>query len=99
MPGSYPSEPLHADINWSEEDNERNSKRYQIWFEDIQSGFAKPHVRTAIDGLGQFTALIEVEQVVFELRCRIDLNLSILAARVADKDAQALFHKTLSQRP
>lgn len=99
MAKPYPSEPLHADINWSEEDNERNSKRYQIWFEDIQSGFVRPHVRTAIDGSGEFTALIEVEDVVFEVRCRIDLNLTLLAARVATQNAQAIFHETLSQRP
>lgn len=97
MPKPFPSEPLHADINWSEEDNTRNSERYGISFEDIQSGFAKTHVRTAISGQGDFRALIEVENIIFDVRCRIDLNLTIIAADVATKDAQAIYHQTLSQ--
>jgi len=97
MAKPFPSEPLHVDINWSEEDNIRNSERYGISFEDIQSGFAKPHVRTAISGKGDFRALIEVENIVFDVRCRIDLNLTLIAADVATKDAQAIYYQTLSQ--
>lgn len=97
MPKPFPSEPLHADINWSEEDNTRNSERYGISFEDIQSGFAKPHVRTAISRQGDFHALIEVENIVFDVRCRIDLNLTLIAAKVATKHDQAIYRETLSQ--
>lgn len=92
-------EPHFADINWSEEDNKRNSDQYGISFEDIQSGIAKPHVRTAVDRLGEFRTLIEVEGIVFDVRCRIDPNLVIIAADVATHDAQTTFRKTLSQRP
>jgi uncharacterized DUF497 family protein len=99
MSKPYPSEPLHADINWSEEDNKRNGEKYGISFEDIQSGFARPHVRQALTGQGEFIALIEVETVVFEVRCRIDLNLTIIAADVATPHAQTTYRKTLSQRP
>jgi len=97
MAKPFPSEPLHADINWSEEDNTRNSERYGIRFELIQSGFAKPHVRSALGKQGEFVALIEVDSVIFEVRCRIDVNLTIIAADVATQDAQATFRKALSQ--
>lgn len=93
-----PSEPLHAHINWSEEDNEANGRKYGIWFEDIESGFAKLHVRISIASSEDFIALVEVQGTVFQLRCRIDLNLTIVAADVATKDAQAIYHQTLSQR-
>jgi spore coat polysaccharide biosynthesis protein SpsF (cytidylyltransferase family) len=99
MAKPYSAEPVHADINWSEEDNRSNSRKYKIWFEDIQSGFAKPHVRVSVSGPDDFIALIEVNQIVFEVRCRLDYNLTILAADVATTDAQAIFHKTLSERP
>ena len=88
MPKPYTSEPLHADINRSEEDNKRNGERYGISFEYIQSGFARSHVRQALTRHGEFIALIEVEGVVFEVRCRIDLNLTIIAADVATQNAQ-----------
>lgn len=97
MSKPYPSEPLHADINWSEEDNKRNSEKYGISFEYIQSGFARPHVRRALTRQGEFIALIEVEMVVFEVRCRIDLNLTIIAADVATQDAKDHYYQTLSQ--
>lgn len=99
MAKPYPSEPLHADINWSEEDNKRNSEKYGISFEYIQSGFARSHVRQALTKPGEFIALIEVESVVFVVRCRIDLNLTIIAPDVATRDAQTTYRKTLSQRP
>ena len=54
----------------------------------MQSGFARPHLRTAISRQGDFRALIEVENIVFEVRCRIDLNLTIIAADVATQNAQ-----------
>lgn len=94
----FPSEPLHANINWSEEDNVRNGQRYGIWFEDIQSGFARAHVRVALNGPDDFIALVEVEGVVFEVRCRFDLNLILMAADVATTDAKETFYKTLSQQ-
>lgn len=96
MSEPFPSEPLHADINWSEEDNAKNGQKYNIWFEDIESGFAKPHVRVAINGPNDFIALIEVESIVFEVRCKVDLNLMILAADVATSNAKETFYKTLA---
>ncbi|MFN3313397.1 MAG: hypothetical protein ACK46Q_08015 [Hyphomonas sp.] len=98
MSTPFPSEPLHADIIWTEEDNERNGQTYGIWFEDIRSGFARLHVRVAVAGPDDFIALIEVEGMIFEVRCRVDMSLRILAADVATTDAKQTFHKTLSQR-
>lgn len=63
----------------------------------MQSGFARPHLRTAISRQGDFRALIEVENIVFDVRCRIELNLTLIAADVATKDGQAIYHQTLSQ--
>lgn len=97
MPKPYLSEPLHADINWSEEDNKRNSDRYRVWFEDIESGFAKPHVRTDIQDNGEFTALLEVENIIFNVRCLTGLSLTIIAAKVATKHDQTIYRETLSQ--
>lgn len=68
MAHPFPSEPVHADINWSEEDNKSNSQKYGIRFEDIQSGFANPHVRLPVTGPDDFIAVIEVDHVVFEVR-------------------------------
>lgn len=99
MPSPFPSEPLHADINWSEEDNKANGQKYGIWFEDIQSGFAKPHVRVTVGHPGYFIAFVEVQGTVFQVRCRTDLNLTIFAASVATSNDKDLFHKTLSQSP
>ena len=97
MPEPYASELLRADINWSEEDIQRNSERYAVRFQDIRSGFARPRVRTAIDDHSEFTALVEAEGVVFNVRCRVDLNLTIIAAKVATKDDQTAYRKALSQ--
>jgi uncharacterized DUF497 family protein len=97
MATPFPAEPLHVDINWSEEDNKSNGRKYNIWFEDIQSGFVKLHVRWPIDGPDNFIALIEVGRIIFEVRCKLDYNLTILAVDVATKDAEATFYKTLSQ--
>jgi hypothetical protein len=99
MAQPYISEPLHADINWSEEHNERNNQDFGIWFEDILSGFAKSHVRQAFEGTDQFIAMIEVGQTVFEVWCRTSLGLTILAADVASAHAQETYYKTLSQSP
>ncbi|MEQ9505921.1 MAG: hypothetical protein RLO80_06585 [Hyphomonas sp.] len=97
MAKPFLSEPLHADINWSEEDNKRNSERYLVWFEDIESGFARPHVRTDIQDNGEFTALLEVENIIFNVRCRAGLSLTIIAAAVATSHDKATYYKTLSQ--
>ena len=97
MNAAFPSEPHHGNIDWDEKDNEKNRRKYKIAFEDIQSGFAKAHVRLALQGPKDFISLIEVQGIVFEARCRFDLHLTIFAVDVATQDAKAKFYKTLSQ--
>ena len=94
---SFPAEPHHGNIDWTEEDNARNQQKFGIAFEDILSGFAKPHVRQIVSGPDDFIALIEVQGVVFEVRCKFDLHLSLVAARVAKRHVKNTYHKTLSQ--
>ena len=93
----FPAEPHHGNIDWDEKDNERNRRKYGIAFEDIQSGFARPHVRLELNGPQDFMSLIEVQGIVFEARCRFDLHLIIFAVDVATHDAKTTFYKTLSQ--
>ncbi|MEX1250703.1 MAG: hypothetical protein WEA77_05850 [Hyphomonas sp.] len=98
MPRRVPSEPVHADINWSEKDNKSNSRNFATWFEDIQSGSAKAHVRALIDGPGDFIALVE-PAYRFEMRCKLDIGLTVLAADVATPHGKTTYSETLSQRP
>ncbi len=97
MKHPYPSEPHHGNIDWTEEDNVRNQLKFGVAFEDILSGFAKPHVRQIVSGPDDFIAFIEVQGLVFEVRCKFDLHLSLMAADVAKNDAQSTYYKTLSQ--
>jgi len=98
MAHPVPSEPVHADINWTEKDNKSNRQKFGTWIEDIQSGFAKARVRVLIDGPGDFIALVE-PAYRFEVRCKLDIGLTILAADVATPHAKTTYSKTLSQRP
>ena len=93
----FPTEPHHGNIDWIEEDNERNRQKFGIDFEDIISGFAKPHVRLLLRAPDDFIVLIEVRGVIFETRCRFDMHLIITAARVAKDHAKTTYRQTLSQ--
>jgi mannitol/fructose-specific phosphotransferase system IIA component (Ntr-type) len=93
----FPGEPHHGNIDWEEKDNDAHIRKYGIAFEDIQSGFAKPHARLELDGPRDFISLIEVQGIVFEARCRFDFHLTIFAVDVATQDAKDTHNKTLSQ--
>ena len=93
----FPVEPHHGNIDWLEEDNTRNQQKYGIAFEDILSGFAKPHARFILSGPHDFVSLIEVQGLIFEVRCKFDLHLILIAADVAKTDAEETYYKTLSQ--
>ncbi|WP_273186075.1 hypothetical protein [Hyphomonas adhaerens] len=92
----YPSEGTYANVVWEQEDNERNKEKYGVAFEDIQSGFAQPHVRVVVGGPNDFIALIKVQGMIFEVRCSFDLQLTIFAADIATQDAQETYHKSIS---
>ncbi len=94
MPTGFPAEGIYSSVVWDEKDNDRNKDKYGVAFEDIESGFAQPHVRVVPSGPDDFTALIKVNGMIFEIRCRFDLHLTILAADIATKDAQEIYDKS-----
>jgi|GEM_PF-2521029 len=95
MKSPFPAEPTHSQILWNEEDNQANIVRAGIDFADIVSGFATAHIRTHPLKDGRFVALIKVDQFIIEVVASFGSALTLHEARLAKKNAQETYYKTL----